>query len=192
MAWAGDAITSPPPFTPRAKKVLELSLREALHLGNKLIGTEHLLLGLVREGDGVGARVLVSLGADLNSIRQGVYELSGQRPSGEVSSAGPIGGRVRRSRRGGPMRELMAKQGASGASSFVGPAPMLVRCSFCGRQPPDSGRLVQGQRAFICEHCITEWGQRLTGVAETEHQGVARAKPYEPEDEGEGSGDQGS
>jgi ATP-dependent Clp protease ATP-binding subunit ClpA len=63
------------PFTPRAKKVLELSLREALQLNHHYIGTEHLLLGLVREGEGVGARVLVSLGADLPMVRHRVMEL---------------------------------------------------------------------------------------------------------------------
>jgi ATP-dependent Clp protease ATP-binding subunit ClpC len=70
---------SPPtghiPFTPRAKKVLELGLREALHLGHNYIGTEHLLLGLVREGEGVGAQVLGKLGADLNGVRQQVIQL---------------------------------------------------------------------------------------------------------------------
>ena len=63
------------PFTPRAKKVLELSLREANQLGHEYIGTEHILLGLVREGDGVAAQVLVKLGADLNRVRQQVIEL---------------------------------------------------------------------------------------------------------------------
>src|SRR5258708_7141260 len=58
------------PFTPRAKKVLELSLREALQLGHDYIGTEHILLGLIREGNGVAAQVLVKLGADLNTVRQ--------------------------------------------------------------------------------------------------------------------------
>jgi ATP-dependent Clp protease ATP-binding subunit ClpA len=63
------------PFTPRAKKVLELSLREAIQLGHNHIGTEHILLGLLREGDGVAARVLVKLGADLNRVRQQVIRL---------------------------------------------------------------------------------------------------------------------
>ena len=58
------------PFTPRAKKVLELSLREALQLGHNYIGTEHILLGLIREGEGVAAQVLVKLGADLTETRQ--------------------------------------------------------------------------------------------------------------------------
>ena len=63
------------PFTPRAKKVLELSLRESLQLGHDYIGTEHILLGLLREGDGVAAQVLVRLGADLNRVRQQVIRL---------------------------------------------------------------------------------------------------------------------
>jgi len=64
-----------PPFTPRAKKVLELSLREALQLGHSYIGTEHMLLGLVREGEGVAAQVLVSLGADLAAVRKQVIDM---------------------------------------------------------------------------------------------------------------------
>ena len=64
---AGSSTTGSPPFTPRAKKVLELSLREALQLGHNYIGTEHMLLGLVREGEGVAVQVLVSLGADLSA-----------------------------------------------------------------------------------------------------------------------------
>jgi len=63
------------PFTPRAKKVLELSLREALQLGHNYIGTEHILLGLIREGEGVAAQVLVKLGADLTRVRQTVIQL---------------------------------------------------------------------------------------------------------------------
>ncbi len=72
---AGTAPAGSPPFTPRAKKVLELSLREALQLGHNHIGTEHLLLGLVREGEGVAAQVLVNLGADLSTVRQQVIQL---------------------------------------------------------------------------------------------------------------------
>jgi ATP-dependent Clp protease ATP-binding subunit ClpC len=68
------------PFTPRAKKVLELSLREALQLGHNYIGTEHILLGLIREGNGVAAQVLVKLGADLSTVRQQVISLLGDSP----------------------------------------------------------------------------------------------------------------
>jgi len=63
------------PFTPRAKKVLELSLREALQLGHNYIGTEHILLGLIREGEGVAAQVLQKLGAELDRVRQTVVQL---------------------------------------------------------------------------------------------------------------------
>ncbi|MGB9375482.1 MAG: ATP-dependent Clp protease ATP-binding subunit, partial [Jiangellales bacterium] len=77
------------PFTPRAKKVLELSLREALQLGHNYIGTEHILLGLIREGEGVAAQVLVKLGADLNKVRQQVIQLlSGYQGGKESVSAG--------------------------------------------------------------------------------------------------------
>ncbi len=76
------------PFTPRAKKVLELSLREALQLGHNYIGTEHILLGLIREGEGVAAQVLVKLGADLNKVRQQVIQLLSGYQGKEPSSSG--------------------------------------------------------------------------------------------------------
>ena len=77
------------PFTPRAKKVLELSLREALQLGHNYIGTEHILLGLIREGEGVAAQVLVKLGADLSRVRQQVIQLlSGYSGSGQPGQPG--------------------------------------------------------------------------------------------------------
>jgi ATP-dependent Clp protease ATP-binding subunit ClpC len=92
----GQGQQSPPghiPFTPRAKKVLELSLREALQLGHNYIGTEHILLGLIREGEGVAAQVLQQLGAELQKVRQTVIQLlSGpgaseeQQPKGSASS----------------------------------------------------------------------------------------------------------
>ncbi|MDF2090783.1 ATP-dependent Clp protease ATP-binding subunit [Knoellia sp. 3-2P3] len=76
------------PFTPRAKKVLELSLREALQLGHNYIGTEHILLGLIREGEGVAAQVLVKLGADLNRVRQQVIQLISGYQGKEGAGAG--------------------------------------------------------------------------------------------------------
>ena len=86
------------PFTPRAKKVLELSLREALQLGHNYIGTEHILLGLIREGEGVAAQVLVKLGADLSRVRQQVIQLlsgyqgsSGKTEGGRESTGGERG-----------------------------------------------------------------------------------------------------
>ena len=80
------------PFTPRAKKVLELSLREALQLGHNYIGTEHILLGLIREGEGVAAQVLVKLGADLNRVRQQVIQLLSGYQGKEAATSGPAEG----------------------------------------------------------------------------------------------------
>jgi ATP-dependent Clp protease ATP-binding subunit ClpA len=82
------------PFTPRAKTVLELSLREAQQLGHNYIGTEHILLGLIREGEGVAAQVLVKLGADLSRVRQQVIQLlSGY--AGGAAAAEQAGARTR-------------------------------------------------------------------------------------------------
>ena len=77
------------PFTPRAETVLELSLREALQLGHNYIGTEHILLGLIREGDGVAAQVLVKLGADHSRVRQQVIQLLRGDQGKEPAAAGP-------------------------------------------------------------------------------------------------------
>jgi ATP-dependent Clp protease ATP-binding subunit ClpC len=85
------------PFTPRAKKVLELSLREALQLGHNYIGTEHILLGLIREGEGVAAQVLLNLGADLEKVRSAVIQLL----SGHYGKTGGEPGEERRGGSGG-------------------------------------------------------------------------------------------
>ena len=77
------------PFTPRAKRVLELSLEEARQLGHNYIGTEHLLLGLIREGEGVAARVLENLGVDLSKVRTQVIRMLGE--TAEVTSTGQSG-----------------------------------------------------------------------------------------------------
>jgi ATP-dependent Clp protease ATP-binding subunit ClpC len=90
------------PFTPRAKKVLELSLRESTQLGHNYIGTEHILLGLVREGEGVAAEVLVKLGADLRRVRQQVIQLLRGHP-GEGASWPP------RSARAGAVDDVLAQ-----------------------------------------------------------------------------------
>ncbi len=100
------------PFTPRAKKVLELSLREALQLGHNYIGTEHILLGLIREGEGVAAQVLVKLGADLSRVRQQVIQLlSGY--SGPAGQQGAPGG-------GGEPGKAGATSGGGGGDSASG------------------------------------------------------------------------
>jgi ATP-dependent Clp protease ATP-binding subunit ClpC len=91
------------PFTPRAKKVLELSLREALQLGHNYIGTEHILLGLIREGEGVAAQVLLNLGADLEKVRSAVIQLL----SGYYGKQGEGGG----DERGGQASQLLDEFG---------------------------------------------------------------------------------
>jgi hypothetical protein len=137
--------TGSAPFTPRAKRVLELSLREALSLGHSYIGTEHLVLGVLREGEGVAAQVLVSLGADPESVRERVLEL--------LSGYG-----VLEHRTGGVRGRAVGES---------------VWCRFCGLRPPESGRLVAGERAFICERCISEWAQRLRDEAGTRERTIS-------------------
>ncbi len=101
------------PFTPRAKKVLEMALREAMQLRCDFIGTEHILLGLVREGEGVAAQVLVKRGAGLNEVRARVMELVARR---------------------GPAAEVAAEM-------LSGPAPMS-RAQRAVVTPPSHGRVV--------------------------------------------------
>ena len=98
IGMTGSTPSGSPPFTPRAKKVLELSLREALQLGHSYIGTEHMLLGLVREGDGVAAQVLVSLGADLGRVRQQVIQMMSGYQGKEAVARAAAGARSRRRR----------------------------------------------------------------------------------------------
>jgi len=88
------------PFTPRAKKVLELSLREALQLGHNYIGTEHLLIGLLREGEGVAAQVLVKLGLDLTTVREQVLaQVSGREGQRGEVEPGPVDALLMENRR---------------------------------------------------------------------------------------------
>lgn len=142
-----------PPFTPRAKKVLELSLRESVQLGHSYIGTEHVLLGLVREGEGVGAQVLVSLAGDPDRVRQQVMRILPGSGGGDPTGQATV-----------PPRVLRAGD------------PRVVLCSFCGRGSPDSGQLVSGTHAYICEHCIRHWYGRL-GLAGARPGWVSMASP---------------
>jgi ATP-dependent Clp protease ATP-binding subunit ClpA len=102
------------PFTPRAKKVLELSLREALQLKHNYIGTEHILLGLVREGEGVAAQVLVNLGADLDRVRNEVKRQLAR--VGDESEAGAA--------EVSPRRTPAAEQAVAAAERLAGGSPM--------------------------------------------------------------------
>jgi ATP-dependent Clp protease ATP-binding subunit ClpC len=129
------------PFTPRAKKVLELSLREALQLGHNYIGTEHILLGLIREGDGVACQVLVRRGADLNRVRQHVIALihgyPGKAPviastggTETVSSREPD--QLNRLDTSAPDAEKGQKPTSSGQSESVVPSPIFDQLSRAG------------------------------------------------------------
>jgi hypothetical protein len=82
------------PFTPRAKKVLELSLREAMALGHNYIGTEHILLGLIREGEGVAAQVLINLGAGLERTRQQVIQILSGMAGGQAEQLAGMSSRI--------------------------------------------------------------------------------------------------
>ena len=106
---AGTSTTESPPFTPRAKRVLELSLREALQFGHSYIGTEHILLGLVREGEGVGAQVLVKMGADLSSVRKKVIELIGVVAEGAAAAQSKGKGTAEEGKLGPLCRSCLSK-----------------------------------------------------------------------------------
>ena len=125
------------PFTPRAKKVLELSLREALQLGHNYIGTEHILLGLIREGEGVAAQVLVNLGADLSGTRQRVVQLLSDDAGGTAET--------------GERRKTWVEPQSMHAQ--ISAARSLPTCSFCGRDLWDVDHYVEGPNAFICDVC---------------------------------------
>ena len=95
VGFGDEGVSGQIPFTPRAKKVLELSSKEALALGHNYIGTEHMLLGLARVNDGVAARILLDFGADADAIRATVLDLlSGYEVSQEISPAPPPGQQV--------------------------------------------------------------------------------------------------
>jgi len=118
------------PFTPRAKKVLELSLREALQLGHNYIGTEHILLGLIREGEGVAAQVLLNLGADLEKVRSAVIQLL----SGHYGKQAEQGGDERRGGRDGAILDEFGRN--------------LTRQASDGKLDPVVGRAQEIERVM--------------------------------------------
>ena len=144
------------PFTPRAKKVLELSLREALQLDHNYIGTEHVLLGLIREGQGVAAQVLIGRGVELSVVRQNVIML--------LSGTGGV----------------RSETGPRGSGSVSEPALQrrvdLNTCSFCGRRLLDAGPMVTGYRGAICASCIRR-ASRVVSVAKKVRLGTLPISP---------------
>ncbi len=158
------------PFTPRAKKVLELSLREALRIGHNYIGTEHLLLGLIREGEGVAAQVLRQLGADLERVRQEVMDLLSEYPGAVAmdapseAAAGPERGRGRRLRPGPAWRV-----------ERVGPDVRLRRGEDEPERPPQCTR---------CGSDLTESARyRIQDVPAGSGPGLEAKKPEAPQRE---------
>lgn len=133
------------PFTPRAKKVLELSLREALQLGHDYIGTEHLVLGLIREGEGIAAQVLIGRGVELTAVRQNVTMLLAGTSSAEVRS------------------EPLPTGSGWVAEPQRQPRVDLNTCCFCGRRLLDAGTMVTGYRGAICASCIRR-ASRVVGA----------------------------
>jgi hypothetical protein len=146
------------PFTPRAKKVLGLARREALQLGHHYIGTEHILLGLIREGDGVAAHALAALGAELNPVRQqvirllhgtqGTDELAGGRGGGSARRAGGSAGCCRRSRTGSSRSRNSCP--ASGSAWVPGrkraTSTSRSRWPAAARKPPPARRTTKTRR----------------------------------------------
>jgi ATP-dependent Clp protease ATP-binding subunit ClpC len=162
------------PFTPRAKKVLELSLRESNQLGHTYVGTEHLLLGLLREGEGVAAQVLVRMGTDLNRARQQVVELlhggSGERP--------PSGRRLR-ARSAGDLLDLVdaLDQRLEAIERWVGMRPDLrdsERELLAGKQTREDEQ--------VAGPSLADETRRLRAELERLH-AVLRERGIEPGDE---------
>jgi hypothetical protein len=157
------------PFTPRAKKVLELSLREAIQLGHNHIGTEHILLGLIREGEGVAAQVLQKLGADFDRVRQTVIQLLAGS-TGEEELAASAGGT-------GAMTTVRIMGPGEEEGEGVGP-----RCPTCRAwlgeggqatstvvQVPDASRGQPRSVVFVsCGRCGRVLGASVPGVPDTE------------------------
>jgi Clp amino terminal domain, pathogenicity island component len=134
------------PFTPRAKKVLELSLRECITLGHLEIGSEHILLGVLREGEGVGAQLIVQLGAPLADVRARVLQLLDD-PATEPTAA-RLRADVRR-------QQMWATSSRSGPSR--GALPSLVpRCSLCGRRGERVTRMLVARNVLVCEDCARD------------------------------------
>ena len=133
------------PFTPRAKKVLEFSLREALQLGHNYIGTEHILLGLIREGEGVAAQVLVKLGADLNRVRQQTIQLLSGQPATEAV-------------------ESLAGDAAPASSTVLDHfGENLTAAARAGRLDPVVGRDREIERIMVVLSCRTKNNPLLVG-----------------------------
>jgi hypothetical protein len=155
IGQGGSAPSGHIPFTARAKKVLELSLREAIEIGHNYIGTEHILLGLIREGEGVAAQVLVKLGADFGRVRQQVIQLlSGyQRGPADLPSSAAFGA--------GQLARAGMEIRPAGASA-------TSHCSFCGRDLWEVDHYVASPTATICADCVSASSEVMNRVTSAE------------------------
>jgi ATP-dependent Clp protease ATP-binding subunit ClpC len=153
------------PFTPRTKKVLELSLREAQRLGDSYIGTEHLLLGLAREGEGVGAQILERLGASMDRVQAQVLATIRTTPQEELRriSVGPRGARATALEHPGGVREVLSRldEIAERLTAIEAQLAGLVNPpSRAARKPPAAG---QGKPAAGQDKPATGQGKPATG-----------------------------
>jgi hypothetical protein len=138
------------PFTPRAKRVLELSLREALHADDDEIGSEHIVLGILREGSGVAAQVLANLGVDLPKLRAATTALMGARvpePERAVAHGASL-----------PQRAVLA--------AGAGFRPPEARCSLCGRREERVGRFLVAGGTLVCDECVRDAAAQLDSLAD--------------------------
>ncbi len=163
------------PFTPRSKKVLELSLREALTLGHNYIGTEHILLGLLQEGEGVAAQILVQSGVQLSDVRHAVVRLIEGLPEGVGEGTPAEAVNQSLAVENVQLRALVDRLRAAltrhtRTSSEEGdPAPeeptlelleppaqysSILQCSFCGLAHDQVAKLIAGPGVYICDRCI--------------------------------------
>ena len=152
------------PFTPRAKKVLELSLREALQLGDNYIGTEHILLGLIREGDGVAAQVLIKLDGNLNKVRQQVIRMKAATPmTEEMPAAAQAAGPAEST--GGT--ESAGPAESAGGTESAGPAESAGGTESAGRAESASqgGRINPAESASLTGK-LTEALSRLDSISD--------------------------
>jgi ATP-dependent Clp protease ATP-binding subunit ClpA len=170
-------------YTPRAKKVLELSLREAKQLRHNYIGTEHLLLGLIREGHGVAAQVLTELGADLNLVRQQVIRLL-HGHQGQQTQTLPAGARLGQSRwkmrgRQGEIREHVEAIGSQLAAieQRVGAGPEIGDLDRQIEQARQAKRAAAGAEDYETAATLRDQEQRLRADKATRQADWAAAHP---------------
>jgi ATP-dependent Clp protease ATP-binding subunit ClpA len=147
---SAGVIGGSPPFTPRAKKVLELSLRESIQLGHNYIGTEHMLLGLIREGEGGGATILLSLGMEFGALREEIITLTS-----EMSDEG-----TRSSHDRTPLRETAPNCPRCGAGLAE---EARYRVLDVPPQDPGADDVILSVPVLFCHRCGRAFGTYDTG-----------------------------